>query len=127
MRSRVLRTTGSFLGLLAILLMALAPVFSHTLSSMHEADGELGMHCSMPSMQSAAQHDRAGANGTLLHLDACGYCSLLAHMPAIVAFPVVFALVVQAVMHVAATRFKSARLVEPLRPGQARAPPVLFF
>lgn len=126
MRSRFLHATGSFLGLLAILLMALVPVFSHALSSARESDGEIGMHCSMPSMQPASQHDHADTHGTLLHFDACGYCSLLAHMPAIVASPLVFAQVVQAVMHTVATRFESARLAEPLRPGQARAPPVLF-
>jgi hypothetical protein len=124
MRSRFIRVTGSLLGLLAILLMALVPAFSHALAATEDAhDGhEQGItHCSMPSMQhQQAPHD------THIHLDACGYCSLLAHMPAIVAIPPAVAPVRLPAVRPVATRADSVRVAEPMPGGQARAPPPLF-
>jgi hypothetical protein len=127
MRSRFIRVTGSLLGLLAILLMALVPAFSHALAATEDAhdEHEQGItHCSMPSMQhQQAPHD---SHDTHIHLDACGYCSLLAHMPAIVAFPPAVAPVRPPAVRPVATRADSVRAAEPMPGGQARAPPPLF-
>jgi hypothetical protein len=55
--------------------------------------------------------------------DACGYCSLLAHMPAVPSVEALFVVTVRAVQHTVATRFESVRRVEPLTFAQPRAPP----
>ncbi|WP_109481296.1 DUF2946 domain-containing protein [Paraburkholderia sp. C35] len=122
MRSRFFRFTGSFIGLLAILMATLAPTISHSLAAMH-GGGESGMHCSMPSMQHDAGQDASHTHTSMPGGDACGYCSLLAHMPAVVAPQLVFTQIIQVVLQRIATRFESVRLVEPLAPGQPRAPP----
>jgi hypothetical protein len=115
--------TGSFLGLLAILMATLAPAISHSLAATH--GGESGMHCLMPSMQHNAPDAQSHAHALIPDGDACGYCSLLAHMPAVIAPQLVFMQVIQAVLHRSATPYESIRLVEPLKPGQPRAPPIL--
>ncbi|ASL41942.1 hypothetical protein bAD24_I00540 [Burkholderia sp. AD24] len=55
--------------------------------------------------------------------DACGYCSLLAHMPAVASVETLFIVAVRARQHIVATRFESVRRVEPLTFAQPRAPP----
>ncbi|WP_418939692.1 DUF2946 domain-containing protein [Paraburkholderia bryophila] len=55
--------------------------------------------------------------------DACGYCSLLAHMPAVASVETLFTVAVRARQHIVATRFESVRRVEPLTFAQPRAPP----
>ncbi len=55
--------------------------------------------------------------------DACGYCSLLAHMPVVPSVEGLFVVTVRALQHTAATRFESVRRVEPLTFAQPRAPP----
>lgn len=124
MRSRLIRMIGSFLGLLAILMVTLAPVVSHVLDTTRNGGGASAMHCAMPSMQ----HDHAQTSHAPLHdaPDACGYCSLFAHMPAVTTPPVLFAQIVEAVLLPRVTRFESVRLVEPLKAGQPRAPPLLL-
>ncbi|KXV16128.1 hypothetical protein CR51_01730 [Caballeronia megalochromosomata] len=126
MRSRLLRMFGSLLGLLAILMVTLAPVVTHSLDAARNDDGESDMHCSMPSMQH--DHAQTSPSHSPVHDagDACGYCSLFAHMPAVIAPPVLFAQIVEAMLLARATHFESVRLVEPLKPGQPRAPPLLL-
>lgn len=55
--------------------------------------------------------------------DACGYCSLLAHMPVVPSVEGLFVVTVRALQHTVATRFDSVRRVEPLTFAQPRAPP----
>ena len=55
--------------------------------------------------------------------DACGYCSLLAHFPAMPNVGTLFVAAVRAHQHAVATRFESVRRVEPLTFAQPRAPP----
>jgi hypothetical protein len=57
--------------------------------------------------------------------DACGYCSLLAHMPAVPSVEAPFVVTVRAFQHTVATRFESVRRVEPLTFAQPRAPPFI--
>jgi hypothetical protein len=122
MRSRSFRKPGCWLGLLAILMIALAPTVSRMLDA-RAGDASQAAPCDMPSMQHEASQDRSHA--ALPDTDACAYCSLLAHMPAVLAPPLVFALVTQAMLHRTAARFESALLIEPVRPGRPRAPPVV--
>jgi hypothetical protein len=122
MRSRFFRKPGCWLGLIAILMIALAPTVSRMLEA-RAGDATQTMPCDMPSMQHDASQDRSHAS--LPDTDACAYCSLLAHMPAVLAPALVFALVTQVMLHRAAARFESALLIAPIRPGRPRAPPVL--
>ncbi|WP_408266127.1 DUF2946 domain-containing protein [Paraburkholderia sediminicola] len=140
--SRFHRKIGSWLGLFAILMATLAPTISHSLAAHNGGDAGMGgEHCSMPSMASMpdmggmssmpsmqvqasddpgskhAQH-AATSDG-----DACGYCSLLAHMPAVPSVEALFFVTVRAVQHTVATRFERVRRVEPLTFAQPRAPP----
>ena len=55
--------------------------------------------------------------------DACGYCSLLAHLPVMPSLGMLFVAAVRARQHTAATRFDSVRRAEPLTFAQPRAPP----
>ncbi|MFM0433950.1 DUF2946 domain-containing protein [Paraburkholderia aspalathi] len=145
MLSRFHRKIGSWLGLFAILMATLAPTISHSLAARN--GGEAGMggeHCSMPSMASmpdmgamssmpsmSSMHDQASDNSGSKHAqhtamsdgDACGYCSLLAHMPAVPSVEALFFVTVRAVQHTVATRFERVRRVEPLTFAQPRAPP----
>jgi hypothetical protein len=124
MRSRFTRTIGTLLGLLAILMASLAPTVSQTLAASHHEHATADMDCSMPEMQHAPagkSHDGTSMSDG----QACGYCGLFAHMPTVPIAQSRFALTVEAIVHQAATRFESVRLVARVSPSQPRAPPVL--
>ncbi|PQV46818.1 Protein of unknown function (DUF2946) [Paraburkholderia sp. BL21I4N1] len=138
--SRFYRKIGSWLGLLAILMATLAPTISHTLAARGAAAGRMPEHCMMASMasmpmasmhaMSSTQHASAPIDPSqhpphtsMSDGDACGYCSLLAHMPAVPSVGTLFTVAVRARQHTIATRFESVRRVEPLTFAQPRAPP----
>ncbi|MFM0118536.1 DUF2946 domain-containing protein [Paraburkholderia sp. RL18-101-BIB-B] len=145
MVSRFYRKIGSWLGLFAILMATLAPTISHTLAARSDESAMSAEHCDMPSMASmgsmdsmqddtpdatsvtSSAPDPAGdkhADHTAMSDgDLCGYCSLLAHMPAVPSVEALFVVTVRAVQHTVATRFESVRRVEPLTFAQPRAPP----
>jgi hypothetical protein len=153
MLNRRHRKIGSWLGLLAILMTTLAPTISHTLAAHYHADATMGEHCQMASMDDMAsmpgmqmQDDtpepaqavanppgesddadnpasNAGEKHAQMSGDACGYCSLLAHLPVMPSVGMLFVAAVRARQHTAATRFESVRRVEPLTFAQPRAPP----
>lgn len=144
--SRFYQKIGSWLGLLAILMATLAPTISHSLAARSgSSESEMqGVRCPMasaPAMESmdfmasmsampAMQHDASNpATGkhaphtVMSDGDACGYCSLLAHMPVVPSVEALFAVTVRALQHTVATRFESVERVEPLTFAQPRAPP----
>lgn len=146
--SRFQRKIGSWLGLFAILMATLAPTISHTLAARGNESALSTGHCDMPSMASTGSMDsmdtmpddmpdaasvtsnapdQAGDKHTqhsaMSDGDACGYCSLLAHMPAVPSVEALFVVAVRALQHTVATRFGSVRRVEPLTFAQPRAPP----
>ncbi|APA84700.1 DUF2946 domain-containing protein [Paraburkholderia sprentiae WSM5005] len=137
MSNRWQRKIGSWLGLLAILMTTLAPTISQTLAAHYRADAIADEYCGMASMPGMQMHgdtpddsDHAGtraSNGGDKHAqmsgDACGYCSLLAHLPVMPGIGMLFVAAVRARQHTAATRFDSVRRVEPLTFAQPRAPP----
>ncbi|WP_233849178.1 DUF2946 domain-containing protein [Paraburkholderia sp. HD33-4] len=153
MLNRWHRKIGSWLGLLAILLTTLAPTISQTLAAHYHADAMTGEHCRMASMDdmasmpgmrmqddtpeatqaaanprddsddTATQGSNAGDKHAQRSGDACGYCSLLAHLPVLPGVGMLFVAAVRARQHTAATRFESVRRVEPLTFAQPRAPP----
>jgi hypothetical protein len=144
---------GSLLGLLAILMATLAPTISHMLAANLASDATLQTHCDMPSMQHgmtgdamAGMDNMAGMDGmdnavagradkqadksssrhaSMPDGDDCGYCSLLAHMPAVPTVQALFFVTIRSIQHRAATRFESVRRVEPLTFAQPRAPPAV--
>ncbi|WNC91488.1 DUF2946 domain-containing protein [Paraburkholderia sp. FT54] len=149
--SRFYRKIGSWLGLFAILMASLAPTISHTLAARSDESAMSAEHCDMPSMASmgsmdsmdsmdSMQDDTPDATSVASNAadqtggkhtphtvmsdgDACGYCSLLAHMPVVPSVEALFVVTVRALQHTVATRFESVRRVEPLTPAQPRAPP----
>ncbi|MGF6569127.1 hypothetical protein ABH945_001203 [Paraburkholderia sp. GAS333] len=150
--SRFYRNIGSWLGLLAILMATLAPTISQTLAARAERGAMADEHCDMVSMDSmqsmhampqmgsmssmrdatddAPQASTPTSDSTTKHTqmsdgDACGYCSLLAHLPVMPGVETLFVAAVRTRQHVVATRFKSVRRVEPLTFAQPRAPPFI--
>ncbi|WP_073430397.1 DUF2946 domain-containing protein [Paraburkholderia terricola] len=118
---------GSLLGLLAILMATFAPTVSQTRAA--SRDGTALFSATLCSAQSSPDDapDSHGASHSLAsHLQACGYCNLLAHMPALPGVQVAFAVVVWAIQHRIATRFDSIRRVLPFVAAQPRAPPASF-
>jgi hypothetical protein len=124
--------------LFAILMATLAPAISQSLAARSSASTVSGEHCDMPSMGAMSSMDdmpamqgnasdqdnsRHTQHSTLSDGDACGYCSLLAHMPAVPSVEALFAITVRVIQHPIATRFESVRRVEPLTFAQPRAPP----
>ncbi|ANB74637.1 hypothetical protein AYM40_09485 [Paraburkholderia phytofirmans OLGA172] len=81
---------------------------------------------SMPAMQHEASNPPASKHAqdaAMSDGDACGYCSLLAHMPVVPSVEALFFVTVRALEHSVATRFESVQRVEPLTFAQPRAPP----
>ncbi|KXU87432.1 hypothetical protein CI15_14870 [Paraburkholderia monticola] len=76
-----------------------------------------------PSDAAANPAGNAAEKHAQMSGDACGYCSLLAHLPVMPSVGMLFVAAVRARQHVAATRFDSVRRVEPLTFAQPRAPP----
>ncbi|CAB3759354.1 MFS transporter [Burkholderia sp. MSh2] len=122
MLSRRLRKIGSLIGMLAILLTALAPTISQALTTQQRVDALLAGYCSAAP---AAGHSADAPSKSLqAHLHACGYCSLLAHSPALPAPELTFAADPHALPHREAARFDSLRRALPLTAAQPRAPPL---
>ncbi|WP_408467129.1 DUF2946 domain-containing protein [Paraburkholderia fungorum] len=150
--SRFYQKIGSWLGLFAILMATLAPAISHSLAARNGDESEMqGVRCPMPSMASAPamdsmmsmasmasmsampamQHDASNPaagkhvqHSVMSDGDACGYCSLLAHMPVVPSVEALFSVTVRALQHTVTTRFESVERVEPLTFAQPRAPPL---
>ena len=124
MLSRFCRKLGCYLGLLAILMATLAPTVSHALAAAHEAahhpDAACAGHAMHGTMPAGDDHSHSLAG----HWQACGYCSLLAHLPVLPGIEPSFAVTIGAVRHRVAVRVESVRRVEPRAFGLPRAPPV---
>ncbi|WP_233864363.1 DUF2946 domain-containing protein [Paraburkholderia adhaesiva] len=126
MLSRFRQKLGCFLGLLAILMATLAPTVSQALPGTHEAGLHPGSHCFAHSTPGVTPDNGGTSHALAGHWQACGYCNLLAHMPALPSVEPAFAVTVWAIQHRVATRFESVRRVDPLASAQPRAPPVSF-
>jgi hypothetical protein len=80
---------GSLLGLLAILMVTLAPTVSQVLASHHRLSDALETYCSADvatPVQDGKPAHHAGA-----HWQVCPYCSLIAHVPTLPGTPVALA------------------------------------
>ncbi|GBH26264.1 DUF2946 domain-containing protein [Burkholderia vietnamiensis] len=122
MLSRRLRKIVSLIGMLAILMTTLAPTISQALTTQHRVDALPAGYCT--AGPSDADHGHAASSKSLpAHLQACGYCSLLAHTPALPAPELTFAANLAPLQHREATRFESLPRALPLTVAQPRAPP----
>ncbi|WP_404659308.1 DUF2946 domain-containing protein [Caballeronia udeis] len=84
MRRRLVRKFGSLLGLLAILMTALAPAVSQALASGAQPKIILSAFCSAtsPNPQTGTAKPTSSQHSAAGHWNACGYCNLAAHSPA---------------------------------------------
>jgi hypothetical protein len=119
-----LQKLGSLLGLLAILMTALAPTVSQVLASHHRLSNALATYCSAEATVDSSAHDGKPAHSGTPHWQACPYCSLLAHVPllpgGVVPLAVMLSVARVAVPH--APIDVRARFVHTA--AQPRAPPV---
>ncbi|WP_042299658.1 DUF2946 domain-containing protein [Paraburkholderia kururiensis] len=141
MLNRLQRKTGCLLGLLAILMLTLAPA----ISQMRAAAGRMEFSseartrafdlalCSTQATQatpgstallSGPSPAHSASHGLFAHLQACGYCGFFAHTPALPTAQAMFVLIVRAIAHRVATRFESLRRAFALTAAQPRAPPL---
>jgi hypothetical protein len=81
---RRFRKLTAWLGIVAIWLTVLLPLASQLQASALRLDAPL---CSADSDSGGHSHSRHDGASRGLHLDACGYCSLLAHSPALGSAP----------------------------------------
>lgn len=127
MRSRFYRRIGAYLGLLAILMMTLAPAVSHALAGSGEiTHGSHGSACDaqLPHLPRDSAPDTGDiSHSSALHWQCCGYCNLAAHLPILPSVESDFAITVWIIQHRVATTFESLRRIEPRTSAQPRAPP----
>ncbi|WP_128595135.1 DUF2946 domain-containing protein [Paraburkholderia kirstenboschensis] len=116
--------TGSLLGLFAILMVIFAPGVSQMLASGRDATALPASLCSTQSTPDDAPNDQDASHSLASHGQACGYCNLLAHMPAMPGVQPTFAITVWTIQHRIATRFERVRRVLSFTAAQPRAPPV---
>jgi Protein of unknown function (DUF2946) len=123
MASGFYRKAGALLGLFAILMATLAPTISQAVAQHRDVSVLTDWMC---SAQAEPEHQGAGKSAPHAlsdHWQACGYCSLLAHIPPAPAVRPTFATTVWAIQHRVATRFEHVRRVVAFTAAQPRAPP----
>jgi len=104
----------------------LAPTISQAVAASRGAYDPAAALCSAQTASPAdtQEDDPANTHTLASHWHACGYCSLLAHVPVLPASPSTFALTVAVIVQRVAVRFESVALVTPFETAQPRAPPV---
>ncbi|ABB12819.1 DUF2946 domain-containing protein [Burkholderia lata] len=86
------RKPGSLIGLIAILMMALAPAVSQMMASRHRLVDALAVYCTASVDEAVVAHDDGKpAHGVKAHWHACPYCSFVAHAVALPGQAVAFA------------------------------------
>jgi hypothetical protein len=117
---------GSLLGLLAILMSTLAPTISQVLASQDRVGQALETYCTADPTSDPGEGDRGGGHKAF-QWQACAYCGLFAHMPAMPGWitPVLGALVVARVQVIVARSV--LRAAAPHTLAQSRAPPVFLL
>ena len=94
-----------------------------TMQSMDAMPDDAPPHASAASDTPDPTRNDPSHHAAMSDGDACGYCSLLAHLPVVPSVEALFVATVRALQHTVATRFESVRRVEPLTFAQPRAPP----
>lgn len=113
---------GSLLGLLAILMVTLAPTVSQVLASHHRLSDALQTYCS--AEVAAPEQGGKPAHQAGSHWQVCPYCSLIAHVPTLPGTPAALA-VARAERHVPATVASIEVRADVIHTAaQPRAPPI---
>jgi Protein of unknown function (DUF2946) len=122
MLSGFYRKAGALLGLFAILMATLAPTISQAMAP-RDVGLLMDWVCSAQATPEHQGESKSVAHTLSDHWQACGYCSLLAHIPPAPGVQPTFATTVWAIQHRIATRFEHVRRVEAFTAAQPRAPP----
>ncbi|WP_155773571.1 DUF2946 family protein [Burkholderia territorii] len=117
------RKMGSILGLLAILMAALAPTISQSLSSDHQFDAVSGAFCTARNGADNTTPNPSPLPEKAAHWQACAYCGLLADMPALLGGATAFAPTDWGVHPASATTFQTPPSAFHFAAAQPRAPP----
>jgi Protein of unknown function (DUF2946) len=130
---RRLMKIGSILGLLAILMTSIAPTVSHALASHDRLGQALSTYCSADAAFSETgdndspndASNNSSSHSGALHWQACGYCSLLAHFPALTGSTVAFAAAVPVTRAPMSVVRATVRALPHFIAAQPRAPPIV--
>jgi hypothetical protein len=123
MLSGFYRKVGALLGLFAILMATLAPTISQAVAQQRDVSLLTDWVCSAQATPEHQGEAKSGTHALSDHWQACGYCSLLAHIPPAPAVQPTFATTVWAIQHRIATRFEQVRRIAAFTAAQPRAPP----
>ncbi|HTJ94327.1 MAG TPA: DUF2946 domain-containing protein [Pararobbsia sp.] len=116
---RAHRRLTAWLGMLAIWLAVVMPVASQALVHFEQTSDPAAALCTVDALSSHAHSTMAD------HMDACGYCSVLAHHPAIASAPAV-AVMASWVAHTRAVTLSAGVLPSATFPsGRPRDPPAV--
>ena len=119
-----LHRLGSLLGLLAILMVTLAPTVSQVLASHHRLGDALATYCSADGEITSAAHDGHSSHSPTAHWQACPYCGLIAHVPVLPGTPLVLAVPLRSGPMAVAVASAVVRAISVHTVAQSRAPPV---
>ncbi|AXF24526.1 DUF2946 domain-containing protein [Burkholderia pyrrocinia] len=118
------RKPGSLIGLIAILMMALAPAVSQMMASRHRLVDVLAVYCSASIDDAPVAHDDGKpAPQAKAHWQACPYCSFVAHATVLPGYPVAFAVPLPDAQVPVASASIPARVRVVHTIAQSRAPP----
>jgi hypothetical protein len=117
--SRAHRRLTAWLGIIAMWLAVVMPVTSQALVHIEQTNDALAALCTVDSSSGQGHSTMAG------HMDACGYCNMLAHHPAVAATPVVVT-TTSWVAHTHAVALSAGTLPNATFPsGRPRDPPAV--
>lgn len=118
------RKPGSLIGLIAILMMALAPAVSQMMASRHRLVDALAVYCSAGLDEVPVAHDdRKPAPHANAHWQACPYCSFVAHATVLPGHPVAFDVPLPGSQMPVVSASIPARIRVVHTVAQSRAPP----
>ncbi|WP_193101362.1 DUF2946 domain-containing protein [Burkholderia sp. Z1] len=118
------RKPGSLIGLIAILMMALAPAVSQMMASRHRLVDVLAVYCSASIDEAPVAHDDGKpAHHANTHWQACPYCSFVAHATVLPGHPVAFAVPLADSQMPVVSASVPARIRVVHTIAQSRAPP----
>ena len=118
------RKPGSLIGLIAILVMALAPVVTQMMASRHGLVDASAVHCTASVDEAVVAHDGGEpAHGVNAHWHACPYCSFVAHAAALPGHAVAFAVPRPDSQRPVVSASMPARVGRVHTVPQSRAPP----
>ncbi|WP_175952149.1 DUF2946 domain-containing protein [Burkholderia sp. BCC0405] len=117
------RKPGSLIGLIAILMMALAPAVSQMMMSRHRLVDALTVYCSASVDEVSAAHDGKPSHVAKAHWQACPYCSFVAHATALPGHAVALAALRPGSQRPVVAASNPARISLVHTVAQSRAPP----